>query len=154
MTRLARSILGHLYEAAQVSDFDVAIQLHQAALSLRTAPHDRRLASLHGLALAYVARFHRTGRLQDLHDAISLLREALDLLHVLRSDRFRLLNDLAAALLTRFGKMKDSLDLREAKALCGEARGSDLGESGSTTPTTGDNHEPQLDVCTYYGQIL
>jgi hypothetical protein len=147
MILLAKSTLSNFHRGAQISSLNRAIFLHQNALHHRAAPHIQRSASLRGLGLAFVEKFHRTGQLQELHEAISLLRQALTpvVLPTSNSDSLALLRDLLASLLTRFGKKNDIQDLHEAMSLHVKAQGWGLFGSGSTKAAEGNN-KPQLDV--------
>ena len=124
---LANTILGQVYQPAQISGLDTVVTLHREALLLRPKPDVKRSSSLSSLAIALTTRFHHTSVLQDMDEAISLGREALILLPELHPDRSGLLNTLSAMLLIRFDKTAQSLDMRDAALLRKEALSLGLG---------------------------
>ncbi|KAI6094211.1 hypothetical protein EDD16DRAFT_1904063 [Pisolithus croceorrhizus] len=104
-------------DTAAIRDLEESIELHRAALDLRSPGHPGQSSTLHKLTLCLPSKYGELEMVGDSKEAITIGREALELCTPGHPGRCESLHNLACSLRKRYDKLWVVDDLEEAIAL-------------------------------------
>ncbi|KAI6137061.1 hypothetical protein F5141DRAFT_1209365 [Pisolithus sp. B1] len=104
-------------DTAAIRDLEESIELHRAALDLRSPGHPGQSSTLHKLTLCLSSKYGELEMVGDSKEAITIGREALELCTPGHPGRCESLHNLACSLRKRYDKLWVVDDLEEAIAL-------------------------------------